>query len=78
MTLSTVEATYQAIFDDTSDSILTPPLSEESDEAYFPTWVDKSMYSYNFIDIFFHLMKTLSDLKKTVKISITSPTFFWN
>ena len=39
MPLSTEEVAYQAIFDVVVDSIMTPPVSEESDEAYFPAWI---------------------------------------
>ena len=47
------EVAYQAIFDATVDSISTPPVSEESDEAYFSIWEENSTYSYDFLDMVF-------------------------
>ena len=35
--LSTIEVTYKAIFDAVADYIMTPLVSKDSDEAYFPS-----------------------------------------
>ena len=51
MPLYVAEVAYQAINDVSIDSISTPCVSGESDEAYFPTWVVNSTYSYNFLDM---------------------------
>ena len=54
--LSTVEVAYRAIVNSTIDSIMTPStVSEDSDESYLPTWVEKSLYSCEFLDMVFAL-----------------------
>ena len=58
--LSTVEVTYQAIFNSTVDSIATPSsISKESNEAYMPAWVEKYTYSYDYLDMVFPLDETI-------------------
>ena len=50
--LSAVEVAYQAIVNTTSDSISTPStVSEESKEAYLPTWEENSLYSDDCLDM---------------------------
>ena len=49
--LLVAKVSYQSIFDATYDSILTPPISKELDEAYFPAWEENSTYSYEFLDM---------------------------
>ena len=52
--LSAVEVAYQAIVNAIVDPIRTPSIvSQESDEAYLPTWVENSMYSYDCLDMVF-------------------------
>ena len=53
MPLSTIEVSYQAIFDAIDYSITTPPVSEESDEAHLPSWAENSTYSYDCLDMVF-------------------------
>ena len=52
--LSVVELTYQAIITTTVDPILVPPtVSEELEEAYLPSWADKSLYNDDYLDMVF-------------------------
>ena len=54
--LSAVEVACQAIVNTTVDPILTPStVSKESEEAYFPAWEENSLYSNDFLDMFFPL-----------------------
>ena len=51
--LSVVEVAYQAIFNATTDSLSTLPVSKESDETYLFALVENSTYYYKCLDIVF-------------------------
>ena len=47
-----MEVAYQAIVNTIVDSIVNPStVSKESNEAYFPTWAENSLYSYDCLDM---------------------------
>ena len=63
VTLSIVELAYKSIVDTIVDSI-TPPstVSKESEDAYFPSWAENSLYSYDFLDMVFPLDEAILEV----------------
>ena len=58
--LSAVEVAYQFVVNTTVDSFATPSIvSEESEEAYLPSWAENSLHSYECLDMVFPLDESI-------------------
>ena len=57
-----MEVAYQVVVNVTVDAIVTPSRVSESDEAYLSTWVENSLYSYDFLDMVFPLDESILEV----------------
>ena len=76
--LSAVEVAYQAIVNTIVDPILVSPIvSEESEESYVLAWTENSLYIIDYLDMVFPSEEAiLEDEIRSVNIFTIDPIFF--